>query len=292
MEIEGRLDNLRITVVAEDSVQYESSYLGQHGISLLLEAERRGTVKRVLVDVAQNPDALLENMMKMNISPASIDVIVLTHCHYDHTRGLAKVLCEIGKKNFPVIAHPDIFRLNFTTDPFLRHIGVVDGDSRENIEAAGGILYLTKDPVQIMPGLMTTGEVARVTDFEEVDMSLFTVIEGEIKSDTMLDDISVAANVKEKGIVVVTGCGHAGIINILRHIRSLKNEQKIHGIIGGFHLVEASETRILKTVQGLKEFEPDWIAAGHCTGFRTQVELFNTFKDRFSPLCTGMVVDI
>ncbi len=292
MEIEGRLDNLRITVVAEDSVQYESSYLGQHGISLLLEAERKGTVKRVLVDVAQNPDALLENMMKMNISPASIDVIVLTHCHYDHTRGLAKVLCEIGKKNFPVIAHPDIFRLNFTTDPFLRHIGVVDGDSRENIEAAGGILYLTKDPMQIMPGLMTTGEVARVTDFEEVDMSLFTVIEGEIKSDTMLDDISVAANVKERGIVVVTGCGHAGIINILRHIRSLKNEQKIHGIIGGFHLVEASKTRILKTVRGLKEFGPDWIAAGHCTGFRTQVELFNTFKDKFSPLCTGMVVDI
>jgi len=139
---------------------------------------------------------------------------------------------------------------------------------------------------------MTTGEIARVTDFEEADMSLFTVIEGEIKSDTMLDDVSVAAHVKEKGIVVVTGCGHAGIVNILQHIRSLKSEQKIHGIIGGFHLIEASETRILKTVQGLKEFEPDWIAAGHCTGFRTQVELFNTFKDKFSPLCTGMVVDI
>ncbi|MBW2632167.1 MAG: MBL fold metallo-hydrolase [Deltaproteobacteria bacterium] len=292
MEIEGQLDNLRITVVAEDSVQYESSYLGQHGISLLLEAGREGDVKRVLVDVAQNPDALLENMVKMAISPASIDAIVLTHCHYDHTRGLAKVLGEIGKKNFPVIAHPDIFRLNFTTDPFLRYVGVMDGDSREDIEAAGGMLYLTRDPMQIMPGLMTTGEVARVTNFEEVDMSLFTVIEGEIKSDTMLDDISVAAHVKEKGIVVVTGCGHAGIVNILRHIRSLKGEQKIHGIIGGFHLIEASETRILKTVQGLKEFEPDWIAAGHCTGFRTQVELFNTFKDRFSPLCTGMVIDI
>jgi len=292
MEIEGQLDNLRITVIAEDSVRYESSYLGQHGISMLLEAEGKVGVKRVLVDVAQNPDALLENMGKMGISPASIDAIVLTHCHYDHTRGLAKVLGEIGKKNFPVIAHPDIFRLNFITDPFFRHVGVMDGDSRENIEAAGGMLYLTRTPMQIMPGLMTTGEVARVTDFEEVDMSLFTVIEGEIKSDRMLDDVSVAAHVKEKGIVVVTGCGHAGIINILRHIRSLKGEQKIHGIIGGFHLIEASETRILKTVQGLKEFEPDWIAAGHCTGFRTQVELFNTFKDKFSPLCTGMVVDI
>jgi len=292
MGIENRLDSLRITVVAEDSVQYESSYLGQHGISLLLEAEGKGGVKKVLVDVAQNPDALLENMVKMDISPASIDAIVLTHCHYDHTRGLAKVLGEIGKKNFPVIAHPDIFRLNFTTDPFLRHVGVMDGDSREDIEAAGGMLYLTRDPMQITPGLMTTGEVARVTDFEKVDMSLFTVIEGEIKSDTMLDDISVAAHVKEKGIVVVTGCGHAGIVNILRHIRSLKGGQKIHGIIGGFHLIEASETRILKTVKGLKEFEPDWITAGHCTGFRAQVELFNTFKDRFSPLCTGMVVDI
>ena len=157
MGTEGQLDRLRITVVAEDSVQYESSYLGQHGISLLLEAEGKGGVKKVLVDVAQNPDALLENMVKMDISPASIDAIVLTHCHYDHTRGLAKVLGEIGKKNFPVIAHPDIFRLNFTTDPFLRHVGVMDGDSREDIEAAGGMLYLTRDPMQITPGLMTTG---------------------------------------------------------------------------------------------------------------------------------------
>ncbi|MCD6487435.1 MAG: MBL fold metallo-hydrolase [Syntrophobacterales bacterium] len=292
MEIEGQLDNLRITVVAEDSVQYESSYLGQHGISMLLEAGKNGVVKRVLVDVAQNPDALLENMAKMDISPASIDVVVLTHCHYDHTRGLAKVLGEIGKKNLPVIAHPDIFRLNFITDPFLRHVGVMDGDSRKEIEAAGGMLCLTKEPMQIMPGLITTGEIARVTDFEKADMSLFTVTEGEIKNDMMLDDISVAAHVKEKGIIVVTGCGHAGIINILRHICSSEDERKIHGIIGGLHLIEAPETRIMKTVQGLKEFRPDWIAAGHCTGFRTQVELFNAFKDRFSPLCTGMVVDI
>ena len=291
----GELDRLRITVIAEDSVLYESPYLGQHGISFLVTPERQDVIKNVLVDVAQNPSALLENMAMMDIVPSSIDAVVLTHCHYDHTQGLAKVLREIGKRDIPVIAHPDIFRLNFVGDPHLRHVGVMDADKRANIEDAGGTLYLTRDPLKIMPGLITTGQVERTTDFEEVGINLFTIDNGQVKPDLMFDDISVIANVKGKGLVIVTGCSHAGIVNITKQAAQVTGTQRIHGIIGGLHLIEAigaAEIRIKKTAQALKEHDPDWIYAGHCTGFKAQVELYNTFEDRFSPLHTGMIVEV
>ena len=113
-----------------------------------------------------------------------------------------------------------------------------------------------------------------------------------VKSDPMLDDISLIANVKEKGVVIITGCSHAGIVNITKQGARLAGTDKIHGIIGGFHLIEAAKDRIRKTTQALKEFDPDWICAGHCTGFLAQVELYNTFNDRFTPLHTGMHIEI
>jgi 7,8-dihydropterin-6-yl-methyl-4-(beta-D-ribofuranosyl)aminobenzene 5'-phosphate synthase len=290
--MKAELSSLKITVCAEDSVAYESPYLGQHGVSFLLTAQGDGIERNVLVDVAQNPDALLENMKKLGIAASCIDAIVLTHCHYDHTQGLGRILKEIGKKDLPVIAHPDIFRLNFITDPYLRHVGVMEGDRREDIEAAGGLLFLTTDPLELMPGLITTGEVARVTDFEEVGIAIYTIAASKVQGDLMVDDISLVAQVKGKGLVIITGCSHAGIVNIVQQAVAITETEKVHGIMGGFHLIDASVDRIQKTAQALKDLNPDWVYAGHCTGFRAQVELFQILKDRFSPLHTGIIVEI
>lgn len=292
MDKKNRLKRLKITVIAEDSVGYNTPYLGQHGISFLLTAEREGVARNILVDVAQDPAALIENISRMQIAISCIDAVVLTHCHYDHTRGVAKILREIGGKDIPVIAHPDIFRTNFISDPYLRSIGIMDGDRREDIESSGGILYLTGNALEIMPGLISTGEVERITDFEEVGMSLFTIENGQVKGDLMKDDISVVANVRGKGLVIVTGCSHAGIVNIIQQSIKLTGTKKIHGIIGGFHLIEASEERIQKTALALKKFNPDWVYAGHCTGFKAQVELYKIFKEQFSPLHTGMIIEV
>jgi 7,8-dihydropterin-6-yl-methyl-4-(beta-D-ribofuranosyl)aminobenzene 5'-phosphate synthase len=286
------LSSLKIIVCAEDSVAYESPYLGQHGISFLLTARRADIVRNVLVDVAQHAKALLENMEKMEIAPSCIDAVVLTHCHYDHTRGLATMLRAIGKNDLPVIAHPDIFRLNFITDPYLRHVGVMKGDRMADIEAAGGVLFLTRDPLELMPGLITTGEIPRATEFEEVGIALYTLHNGQLQSDPMKDDISLVARVKGKGLVIITGCSHAGIVNIVKQAITITGTDQVHGILGGFHLIDASVERIKKTARALKGFNPDWVYAGHCTGFRAQVELFQILKDRFSPLHTGITLEI
>ncbi len=279
---------MKIIVLAEDSVLYESPYLGQHGVSFLLEGAKGSDVMRILVDVGQNSQALLNNMKLMNISPSIIDAVVLTHCHYDHTQGVARMLKEIGRGDIQVIAHRDIFRLNFVTEPYLRHVGIMPGDSREEIEKAGGSLLLTKDPVKLMSGITTTGEVKRQTDFEEVGIALKTIEGGEVVDDQMLDDISVVANVNRKGLVIVTGCSHAGIVNIAKHAVELTSCDKIEGILGGLHLVDAPDDRIKRTSEELSKLNPKWICVGHCTGFKAQVELYRAFRERFSPLQTGM----
>ena len=292
MERLGALDNLRITVLAEDSVLYESPYLGQHGVSFLLEGVSEGNKKIILVDVGQNSEALLYNMRIMGISPSVIDAIVLTHCHYDHTQGVAHILRDTGKKDVSVIAHPSIFRLHFVTQPYPRHVGIMPGDSKAELEKAGGSLSLTKDPFVIMPGIITTGEVKRQTDFEEVSIRLKTIENGMVVDDLMLDDISVVANVKDKGLVIITGCSHAGIINIANQATEVSGDNKIEGIIGGLHLVEASDTVIKRTVEELSKLNVAWINAGHCTGFKAQVELHLAFGENFLPLHTGMQFEL
>lgn len=285
------LSSMRVVVVAEDTASYESPLLGQHGISFHVEARGKDFCRRILIDVGQNPTALLHNVRVLGIDLAALDAVVLTHCHYDHTRGLVEILKATGKRDIPVIAHPASFRLNFVVEPYLRHVGFTSGDSRGKIEEAGGLLFLCSDPLNIASGLMTTGEVPRVTDFEEVGIPLKTLVEGRIVQDAMSDDISILARVKDKGLIIVTGCSHSGIVNILRAAVEITGESRIFGILGGFHLIQAGEDRIRKTVDALHKFKPERVAAGHCTGFRAQVALYHKFKEHFLPLQTGMVFE-
>lgn len=282
------LDNLSVRVVAEDSVMYESPFWGQHGISLYVTASKDGFVRHILIDVGQSHEALLHNMRLMGIDPASIDAIVLTHCHYDHTQGLAEVLRAIGKTDIPVIAHPDLFRLNFIDKPYLRHVGITSDDAKSNLEKIGAAFFLTADPLQLMPGLATTGYIQRQTDFEEVGIPLKTIdTQNHLVQDPMNDDISVIGAVKGKGIVILSGCSHAGIVNITKHAIAMSGISEVTSIIGGLHLVEAPMERIVKTVDALDSLVVGSIYAGHCTGFNAQVELRKKFGTRFMPLQTG-----
>lgn len=283
------LDRLTVTIVAEDSVGYETPYLGQHGVSFLLEAQRGAKNIRLLVDVAQHPVPLLHNMELMGIDPHSVDALALTHCHYDHTQGLARIIEAIGRANLPVIAHPDIFRPNFEIAPSLRSIGVPLADGPDAIAAAGGQLMTTTSPLQLIPGLTTSGEVPRVTEYENNETALHTIRDGEVVVDEMIDELSVYAVVKGIGTVVITGCSHAGVINIVRHAKALTGQPRVHAVIGGFHLIEADRERIARTAADLKAEPVERILAGHCTGFPAQVELHRVFNDAFEPLRTGQV---
>jgi 7,8-dihydropterin-6-yl-methyl-4-(beta-D-ribofuranosyl)aminobenzene 5'-phosphate synthase len=243
----------------------------------------------------------------MEIPLSDIDMIVLSHGHRDHTRGVAEIISRIQEEkraknrereevdlgNLPLIAHPDLFRPVFITDPYLRQYGMINADSRDKIESAGGALFLAKKPLELMPGLLTSGEVDRQTAFEDdSELKLFTLTDGEPEENRVPEEIALVARVHDKGLVILSGCGHPGIINIIRQAQAITGERKIEGIIGGLHLIDASNARIQATMEELRDLHFSWMAAGHCTGIRAQTELFRTFPGKFGPLRTGMVLKI
>jgi 7,8-dihydropterin-6-yl-methyl-4-(beta-D-ribofuranosyl)aminobenzene 5'-phosphate synthase len=281
------LDSLSVTVLAEDSVQYESPLWGQHGISLLLEAVKNSIKKKILLDVGQSYEALKHNMDTLGVDPDTIDAVFLTHCHYDHTGALGSLLDARTEGELPVICHPGIFRNHFITDPFIRHVGMPLVDNRQALESKGARFFMTSDPLELMPGLTSTGQITRRTDFEDAGIALKTIENGVVTEDPVNDDISLIARIRNKGMTILTGCSHAGIVNICLEGLELFPDESIEAVIGGFHLVEASNEKIDLTVSALKDLNPGWIYSGHCTGFRAQFSLYRTFGEKFNPLATG-----
>lgn len=296
------LDSLSVLVLAEDSVGYESPLLGQHGISFLVDARAGGERMRILVDIGQNPEALLFNMDKLGVDIGSIDAIFLTHCHYDHTGGLARIVAAIGKPGLPIFAHPGIFRPNFVETAQGRlHVGMRPEDSQSTLESLGARLALSDKPISLMRGLYSTGYVPRLSDFEGKGSSLKTLDDlGNPVPDGMEDDISLVASVQE-GLVAITGCSHAGISNILRRAvevaggedgtaekGSAGGVRRIAAALGGLHLIEADNATVGKTAEALRDLVDGFVAAGHCTGFDAQTALRGALGGRFQPLRTGM----
>lgn len=287
MVFKEEVDSVRVIAVLDDYAGYETSFLAQHGIAIVTEACSGGVCRRILMDAGQSALPILHNMKLLDIDPASIDAVVLSHCHYDHTEGLVDTLKAIGRKNIPVIAHPGIFRPNYIFNPFIRNIGVMKENGRKAIEDAGGLLVLVDEPFEIMPGVIATGVVPRKRDFEKQGIGTYNIEDGKVSPDEIIDDLSLAVKVKGKGLAIISGCSHAGIINIIEWSREISMEPKVGVVIGGFHLIEASQDRIEKTAQALKTLNVGRVITGHCTGLAALCEFSRVLGDRFEHLHVG-----
>ncbi|MDI9370933.1 MAG: MBL fold metallo-hydrolase [Synergistaceae bacterium] len=281
------LDSLEIVVLMEDSVPMDGELVAEHGLSFLVRGTKNGRGVCGLLDVGQTPDLLARNMRELGICPGEIEFVVLSHCHYDHTGGLAALVASVGRRELPVIAHPEVFRPHFKMAPAVLPLGVRPDDRREAVEAVGGVFLLSDVPFPIAAGLTTTGEIPRVTDFEGKARGFYTLCDGAPVPDPMMDDMGMIARVKGRGMVLLSGCSHSGVINMLKRARSLYPDDPVVGVIGGLHLVNASDEAMDGTIEGLREFDPEWIACGHCTGFPMQARLLGEFGDRFTPLSVG-----
>ena len=280
----GELDMKgKATVLCENCVFGNSGALAEHGWSVYIESDQGN----FLFDTGQGM-AIINNARHFNKDLSTIKGIMISHHHYDHTGGLLNVLEQVGKVN--VYSHPDLFKNSYVIDEGKeRNIGIPF--RREILENKGAQFKFNTGFREIAPGLMLSGEIPRLTEYEKGDKKLLLKTDESYTQDLVLDDQTLVVTT-EKGLVIILGCSHSGIINIINHIIGKTGQSHIRTIIGGTHLGPASEETKEKTIQALKQFDIEKIGVSHCTGLETSVRLSQEFGDRFFFCNVGTEVEI
>jgi 7,8-dihydropterin-6-yl-methyl-4-(beta-D-ribofuranosyl)aminobenzene 5'-phosphate synthase len=276
------MTKIKITVLVEDRSD-QAGLRAEHGIALLLEFGG----DRWLFDTGQS-GLVVDNAHNLGIELKEIKGIILSHGHYDHTGGLKSVLEETG--DVPVYAHPGIFRERFRLEksgkltpigiPFPRHL----------LEESGARFNLAVSGREISPGIYISGEIPRLTSFEQGD-PLLVVKEGDRSNpDPFLDDQFILVD-DDDGVIMITGCCHSGLINSLKKVRELHPRKRIKAIVGGLHLRAADQIKLSEIIHSLEPFAPEAIIAGHCTGERAEAALSHVFGRCFRKMETGNVFE-
>ncbi len=280
-EVRGRL-----TVLTDNTVPERSEAIGEHGFSAFLETGKGN----FLFDTGKGK-TVVHNAAILKKDLRSINKIVLSHAHGDHTGGLPEVMQTILSKQTDVFAHPDIFATRFRKKKNRRTYGGIPF-VKGHLEKMGARFVLNKEYVEIENGVFLTGEVPRGTSYEGGDMGdRFIVREGGIEEpDIILDDQSLVIHV-EKGILIVLGCAHAGIVNVINHAIKKSGVDDIYAIIGGTHIGLSGECQRDKTIEALKAYKIEHLIPAHCTGFEAMCLMKSSFKDSFQYSYVGMTLD-
>jgi 7,8-dihydropterin-6-yl-methyl-4-(beta-D-ribofuranosyl)aminobenzene 5'-phosphate synthase len=263
--------------------------IAEHGFSVLITVSVGDRAHRFLFDTGTSPDGVVQNMRRLEVDPGSIEAIVLSHGHFDHTTGLDGLIRTLGRTNMPVILHPHFWRRRRVLLPGAepREIPTV---SRSALAGAGFDILDTAQPSFLFGGrVLVTGEVARVTGYEPGFPAQQAWLGGRWEPDPLvLDEQAIVINVAGKGLVVLTGCGHAGIVNICRYARALTGGQPLYAALGGFHLNgPLFEPLIPRVLDDLAALDPRVLVPAHCTGWRAQHAMAGRFGEAFVPNAVG-----
>jgi 7,8-dihydropterin-6-yl-methyl-4-(beta-D-ribofuranosyl)aminobenzene 5'-phosphate synthase len=258
-----------------------------HGIAILVKVYEDDKMHQVLYDTGPSAELIAHNVEVLGIDLKKTEAIVMSHGHWDHFGGLLWVLNEIGKDT-PVYVHRRMFsdRRVVSEGPDGKIIRDLDSvPTADKVMSAGGkLVWITEPTLLANNTLMRSGEVQRVTDFEKGVIGHQALVGGSWQHDeAIIDDGYLIANVKEKGLVVITGCSHAGIINMLKDAQRISGINKIHAVIGGFHLIGRDNVhRVTQTIWSLKDFNHKMLVPSHCTGWRGQHRIAREFPDAYA----------
>lgn len=243
--------------------------VAEHGFSVLVRVFRRGKSASILFDTGGSLSGAVKNAEKMGLDLSEIECIVLSHGHYDHFGGLLATLKVVDKDELPIIVHEDMFKTRGVVDPDGTIRKYPEFPTEDQVKPARYVR--TKLPHLVGDNLiLVTGEIPRKTEFEK-GFPQHRVFDGsKWQPDPWIwDDRAIVINVRKKGLVVISGCAHAGIINTVLYALQITGVADIHAIMGGFHLAgKECEPRIGRTVEQLKQLDPELMVPSHCTGWR------------------------
>jgi len=261
----------------------------EHGVSLLITVIDQGKRETMLFDTGVTPDGALHNLAVLGVDLGTIQAIVLSHGHTDHTHGLDGFLDKLGRRHMPILLHPDAFlkrRLVYNDNSILD----LPPPSLHDLEREGIELLVERGPSFLINGkLLVTGQIERTTDFEQGLKNQQAEVDGTWQPDPWVyDDQAIVMHVRNKGLVVATGCGHAGVINILRQACAQTGVEQVYALLGGFHLSGAHfEPIIPQTVEALQRINPVVVVPAHCTGWRATHRIAQMMPDAFTPNSVG-----
>jgi len=260
----------------------------EHGYSLSVTVHRDGTTERILYDAGLTRDSMVHNLDVLGLDPKDYRAVVLSHGHADHHGGLEGLYGRV-RGSMPLVIHPHAWRERKVVFPTGEEIRMPP-PSHNDLDREGWQVVEEQGPSMLLDGsVLVTGQIDRVTDFERGFPLQHVQTDQGWEPDTWIwDDQAIAINVRGKGIVVLSSCSHSGVINVLRHVRKVTGEQRIHGFIGGLHLTGGLFEPILPaTVQALVDLSPDVIVPGHCTGWKATHQVGQVLPNAYNASNVG-----
>lgn len=256
--------------------------IAEHGLSLLVRVVDNGKPHSFLLDAGWSATGVLHNLKELEINVNEIEAVILSHGHMDHHGALEEFL-NLKSTSTPVVVHPDVFLKNrffVLSNEEKIYFPVLE---EEVLKKAGAQIIKNKSPYLLASDLvLVTGEIERMTDFEKGMPNACMEKEGNIERDFIQDDQAIVIHLKGKGLVVITGCAHSGIINTVRYAQKVTGIDSVYAVIGGFHLGGTNfEPVIPPTLEEMKRINPFVISPMHCTGFKATVEIAKNMPDRF-----------
>jgi 7,8-dihydropterin-6-yl-methyl-4-(beta-D-ribofuranosyl)aminobenzene 5'-phosphate synthase len=276
----------RITILCENLVGKRVGS-GEHGFSAFIETDRGN----YLFDTGGG-HSIVANSLALDKDLRTVRKIFLSHGHYDHTGGLPEVLKLKGKVD--VHAHPQVFLdrialLKENGKETKRFVGIPY--KKGYLESLGANFLFNDAFLETEKGMFLTGEVPRKTPFEKPDPRLFSEIDGKTTQDIFLDDQSLILDT-DKGVILILGCAHSGMINIIHHVINKTGKQNFYAILGGTHLDFLTPEQLEESTKSLKRIEIKKIGVSHCTGMKAACRLLQEFGDRYFYGCVGSVLEV
>lgn len=268
--------------------------IAEPGFSALLRIDKDGRDRTLLFDTGVSPTGMVENMRRMGISLQDVEVIVLSHGHWDHVTGMEGVAAELGSTRLPVLLHPEFWTRRRISFPGLDP-AELPSTSRPALEDAGFEIVEERRPSFLLDGsVLITGEIDRTSEFETGFQGHEALRGDRWQPDPLiLDDQALVLRLRDRGLVVLTGCGHAGVANTVRYAQRLTGENKIAAIIGGFHLSGPMfESIIGPTIDAFDELSPSLLVPAHCTGWKAVHLLAARFPDAFVQSTVGTTIEL